>query len=185
MTLAGSTGQPRPRDATLAVLLVNDDPGTLFALRTVLSDLNAEIVTASSGEGALLRLLKQDFCVLLMDVKMAGIDGFETAHLVRSRPRSRDTPILFLTSHRASDVDRTRGLDVGTSDYVFLPVAPEVLKARVQVFIDSAQERPLQRRGDTGLPDACAEDAPAAQAADSSIDMPQKRTSCTSRSTTA
>jgi diguanylate cyclase (GGDEF)-like protein len=148
------------RHETLAVLLVNDDPGTLFALRTVLSDLNAEIVTATSGEGALLRLLKQDFCVILMDVKMAGIDGFETAHLVRSRPRSRDTPILFLTSHRASDLDRTRGLDIGASDYVFMPVAPELLKAKVQAFIDRADDRPQQRHGDPALPAPRAPDAP-------------------------
>ena len=121
-----------------AVLLVNDDPGTLFALRTVLGDIDAEIVTASSGEQALLRLLKQDFCVILMDVKMAGLDGFETARLVRSRPRSRDTPIVFLTSHRASDLDRSLGYEVGASDYVFMPVAPEVLKAKVQAFIDRA-----------------------------------------------
>jgi CheY-like chemotaxis protein len=121
-----------------AVLLVNDDPGTLFALRTVLGDLDAEIVTATSGEQALLRLLKQDFCVILMDVKMAGLDGFETARLVRSRPRSRATPIVLLTSHQASDLDRSHGYEVGASDYVFMPVAPEVLKAKVQAFIDGA-----------------------------------------------
>jgi diguanylate cyclase (GGDEF)-like protein len=150
MSATQAAAHASPREEALAVLLVNDDPGTLFALRTVLSDLSADIVTASSGEGALLRLLKQDFCVILLDVKMAGIDGFETAHLVRSRPRSRDTPIVFLTSHRASDLDRTRGLDVGASDYVFMPVAPELLKAKVQAFIDRAHERPLQRHGDTG-----------------------------------
>ena len=129
-----------------AILLVNDDPSALFALRTVLSDLEAEIVTAASGEQALLRLLKQDFCLILMDVKMAGLDGFETARLVRSRPRSRNTPIVFLTSHRATDLDRTRGYDVGASDYVFMPVAPEVLKAKVQVFIDGAKGGQHQQR---------------------------------------
>jgi len=122
-----------------AILLVNDDPGALFALRTVLGDLDTAIVTATSGEQALLRLLKQDFCVILMDVQMAGLDGFETARLVRQRPRSRDTPIVFLTSHRATDLDRTRGLELGASDYVFMPVAPEVLKAKVQAFIDGAR----------------------------------------------
>jgi diguanylate cyclase (GGDEF)-like protein/PAS domain S-box-containing protein len=133
-----TTASVTPQQDELAVLLVNDDPGALFALRTVLSDLDAEIVTASSGEQALLRLLRQDFCLILMDVKMAGLDGFETARLVRSRPRSRETPIVFLTSHRATDLDRTRGFEVGASDYVFMPVAPEVLKAKVQVFLDAA-----------------------------------------------
>jgi diguanylate cyclase (GGDEF)-like protein/PAS domain S-box-containing protein len=136
------------RQEELAILLVNDDPGALFALRTVLSDLDVDIVTANSGEQALMRLLKQDFCVILMDVKMAGLDGFETAHLVRSRPRSRETPIVFLTSHRATDLDRTRGFQVGASDYVFMPVAPEVLKAKVQAYIDSAKSRPLARQSD-------------------------------------
>src|SRR5881398_851016 len=120
------SGDGRARPQELAVLLVNDDPGALFALRTVLGDLDVDIVTASSGEQALLRLLKQDFCVILMDVKMGGLDGFETARLMRSRPRSRDTPIVFLTSHRATDLDRSRGFEVGASDYVFMPVAPEV-----------------------------------------------------------
>ncbi|QYG03092.1 bifunctional diguanylate cyclase/phosphodiesterase [Massilia sp. NP310] len=132
---------PAANQEAPAVLLVNDDPGALFALRSVLGDLDADLVTASSGEQALLRLLKQDFCVILMDVKMAGLDGFETARLVRARPRSRATPIVFLTSHRASDLDRSRGFEVGASDYVFMPVAPEVLKAKVQAFLDDAPER--------------------------------------------
>jgi diguanylate cyclase (GGDEF)-like protein/PAS domain S-box-containing protein len=130
------------------VLLVNDDPGALFALRAVLSDLDATIVTATSGEQALMRLLKQDFCVILMDVKMTGIDGFETARLVRSRPRSHDTPIIFLTSHRATDLDRSKGYELGAADYLFMPVAPEVIKAKVQVFIDNAQTQRLHRQTD-------------------------------------
>lgn len=132
---------PAANQAAPAILLVNDDPGALFALRSVLGDLDADLVTANSGEQALLRLLKQDFCLILMDVKMTGLDGFETARLVRARPRSRATPIVFLTSHRASDLDRSRGFEVGASDYVFMPVAPEVLKSKVQPFIDAAPER--------------------------------------------
>jgi diguanylate cyclase (GGDEF)-like protein/PAS domain S-box-containing protein len=132
----------------VAVLVVNDDPGALFALRAVLSDLEAAIVTAGSGEQALLRLLKQDFCLILMDVKMAGLDGFDTARLIRSRPRSRDIPIIFLTSHRATDLDRAKGYEIGASDYLFMPVAPEALKAKVQAYIDSAPARRLQRQAD-------------------------------------
>ena len=141
MTLSQPMLAPAARQAELAVLLVNDDPGALFALRTVLGDLDAAIVSAGSGEQALLRLLKQDFCVILMDVKMAGLDGFETARLVRARPRSRDTPIVFLTSHRASDLDRAHGFAAGASEYLFMPVAPEVLKAKVQAYIDRAGPR--------------------------------------------
>ncbi|WLI89553.1 EAL domain-containing protein [Massilia sp. R2A-15] len=167
-----------------AVLLVNDDPGALFALRAVLSDLDATIVTATSGEQALLRLLKQEFSLIIMDVKMAGLDGFETARLVRSRPRSRDTPIIFLTSHRATDIDRSKGFELGAADYLFMPVAPEVLKAKVQVFLDNAQTGRLHRQSDvarnslsdalerelghvTSLNDALRSDASARQHADS------------------
>ena len=141
MTLSQPILAPAAHAAGRAILVVNDDPGALFALRTVLGDLDADIVTAGSGDQALLRLLKQDFCVILMDVKMAGLDGFETARLVRSRPRSRATPIVFLTSHRASDLDRARGYEAGASDYLFMPVAPEVLKSKVQVYIDAARNR--------------------------------------------
>ena len=147
---------PAAQEAPRALLLVNDDPGALFALRTVLGDLDVDIVTAGSGEQALLRLLRQDFCVILMDVKMAGLDGFETAHLIRSRPRSRDTPIVFLTSSRASDLDRSRGFEVGASDYLFMPVAPALLKAKVQAFIDRAAQVPLQRHGDSWRPEPIA-----------------------------
>ncbi|HEU4373196.1 MAG TPA: EAL domain-containing protein [Telluria sp.] len=143
-----ATAPALPVQDQVCVLLVNDDPGALFALRAVLSDLDAEIVTASSGEQALMRLLKQDFCLILMDVKMAGIDGFETARLVRSRPRSHDTPIIFLTSHRATDIDRAKGYALGAADYLFMPVAPEVLKAKVQAFIDTAQTLQLHRQTD-------------------------------------
>jgi diguanylate cyclase (GGDEF)-like protein/PAS domain S-box-containing protein len=140
-----ATAPAVPAQEQASILLVNDDPGALFALRAVLSDLDAEIVTATSGEQALLRLLKQDFCVILMDVKMAGLDGFETARLVRSRPRSHDTPLIFLTSHRATDIDRARGYELGAADYLFMPVGPEVLKAKVQAFIDNAPRRPPPR----------------------------------------
>ncbi|TXF98017.1 putative bifunctional diguanylate cyclase/phosphodiesterase [Massilia arenae] len=141
MFIPQARAAPAANQAEPAILLVNDDPGALFALRSVLGDLDADLVTASSGEQALLRLLKQDFCVILMDVKMAGLDGFETARLVRARPRSRATPIVFQTSHRASDLDRSLGFEVGASDYVFMPTAPEVLKAKVQAFVDDAPER--------------------------------------------
>ncbi|MFB9241313.1 EAL domain-containing protein [Massilia antarctica] len=130
------------------VLLVNDDPATLFSLRTVLGDLDATVVTAASGQEALLLLLHQDFVVILLDVKMAGMDGFETARLIRGRARSRATPLVFLTSHRATDLDRTMGYNLGAADYLFMPVAPEVLKAKVRVFIDLERTRRRQMESD-------------------------------------
>ncbi len=123
----------------IKILLVNDDPGALFALHTVLNDLEASIETASSGEDALLRLLRADFALIILDVKMSGLDGFETARLIRQRPRSKSTPIIFLTSHRATDLDRSLGYELGAVDYLFMPVSPEVLKSKAQVFIDLAR----------------------------------------------
>jgi len=128
--------------ARASILLVNDDAGTLFALRAVLSDLDVQIVTAASGKQALMRLLNQDFTVVILDVKMDGMDGFETARLIRLRPRSHATPIIFLTSHRATDLDRSTGYALGAADYLFMPVVPEVLKAKVQAFIDARPSVP-------------------------------------------
>lgn len=130
----------------IRVLLVNDDPGSLFALHTILIDIGVPVETATSGEEALMLLLKQDFAVIVLDVKMTGIDGFETARLIRQRPRSKHTPIIFLTSHRATDLDRATGYELGAVDYLFMPVAPEVLKSKVQVFIDLAK-RNRQHKG--------------------------------------
>ncbi len=147
---AEATGAPacaEPVDPdSINILLVNDDPGCLFALRVVLSDLNATVISASSGEQALMRLLRDDFAVILLDVKMSGMDGFDTARLIRQRPRSRSTPIIFLTSHRATDRDRDTGFSLGAVDYLFMPVAPEVLKTKVQVLIDAE----LSRRARSG-----------------------------------
>ena len=157
--LAEGAGMAAGANAGASILLVNDDPGALFALRAVLSDLDADIVTATSGDEALLRMLRQDFSVIVLDVKMVGLDGFETARLSRRRPRSRETPIVFLTSHRATDLDRSKGYSVGAADYIFMPVAPEVLKAKMQGFLDAARhlvrqpEAALaQAGGDAGAP---------------------------------
>ncbi|KIF80629.1 two-component system response regulator [Noviherbaspirillum autotrophicum] len=135
----------------IRVLLVNDDPGSRFALHTILTDLDAAIETAASGEEALMLLLKKEFAVIILDVKMTGLDGFETARLIRQRPRTKYTPIIFLTSHRATDLDRATGYELGAVDYLFMPVAPEVLKSKVQVFIDLARTNQRRERSDADL----------------------------------
>src|SRR4051812_4228138 len=104
-----------------------------------------------SGEDALRRLLKQDFAVIILDVKMAGLDGFETARLIRKRPRSKFTPIIFLTSHRATDLDRATGYELGAIDYLFMPVPPDVLKSKIQVFVDLAEKNQRQKCSDSSL----------------------------------
>ena len=138
-------------DDEVRILLVNDDPSTLFGLHAVLSDLDVSIETAASGDEALMSLLRRDFVLIILDVKMAGIDGFDTARLIRLRPRSHATPIFFLTSHRVTDIDRATGYDLGAVDYVFMPVAPEVLKSKVAVFIELARTRKQQSQNTVEL----------------------------------
>lgn len=135
----------------IRILLVDDDAGARFALHTILNDLHVAIETASSGEEALARLLKHDFAVIVMDVKMPGLDGFETAQLIRQRPRSKFTPIIFLTAHRATDIDRATGYALGAVDYLFMPVKPDVLKSKVQAFIDLARQTPQPDHKDVRL----------------------------------
>jgi hypothetical protein len=118
------------------ILLVDDRPDKLKALGVALSDLNENIVTASSGLEALRLLLKQDFAVILLVVSMPDIDGFETAKLIRQRKRSEHTPIIFVTSINTTETHVTRGYSLGAVDYIFSPVESEVLRTKVAVFID-------------------------------------------------
>ena len=121
----------RPRTR---VLVVDDDPRNLLALSEVLEDL-AHVVQASSGEEALRFLLRDEFAVIILDVLMPGLDGYETAKLVRSRKRSRDTPIIFLTAINKEDAHLLRGYDSGAVDYVFKPFEPMILRSKVRVFV--------------------------------------------------
>ncbi len=123
------------------VLLVNDDPRSLFALQTILSDVDASIMTATSDESALQMLLKQDIAVIILDVKMSDLNGYETARIIRQRPYSKASPIIFLTAHRPTDLNRAHGYELGTVDYLFMPVAPEALKAKVQMYLELHEER--------------------------------------------
>lgn len=139
------------QDDTTRLLLVNDNPRELFALHTILSDLEATTLTARSGREALALLLQQDFGLIILDVKMPGMDGFETAGLIRQRPSSKHTPIIFLTSHRATDLDRARGYELGAVDYLFMPVAPEALKSKVKAFIELDKNHRYMRQQDVEL----------------------------------
>ena len=122
------------------VLLVDDDPKNLFALRELLGSLKQNLLSASSGEEALRVALKNDLAVILLDVRMPGMDGFETARMLRGRERSRLTPIVFLTA-AAEEMDSVfRGYEVGAVDYLIKPIIPEVLKSKVSVFVELARK---------------------------------------------
>jgi signal transduction histidine kinase len=118
------------------ILLVDDEPKSLYALQQLLSTLKQNLMIAQSGEEALRLALKNDFAVILLDVRMPGIDGFETARLIRSRERSRLTPIIFLTAAADEMASMFRGYEVGAVDYLMKPVVPEVLKSKVAVFVE-------------------------------------------------
>ncbi len=131
-----------------AVLVVDDNVAQRAALRAVLEDLDVTVVEAESGRDALRCLLRQTVAVILLDVNMPGLDGFETAALIRQRPRSEHTPIIFVTAHE-DDTYAVRGYSMGAVDYILSPVQPSVLRAKVAVFIDlyrNAEEIRAQRR---------------------------------------
>ncbi len=118
------------------ILVVDDEPKSLFALQELLSQLGENLMIAQSGEEALRLALKNDFAVMLLDVRMPGIDGFETARLIRSRERSKSTPIIFLTAAADEMTSMFRGYEVGAVDYLMKPVVPEILKSKVAVFVE-------------------------------------------------
>ncbi|MBD3884497.1 response regulator [Phormidium tenue FACHB-886] len=125
--------QPEPK---VNVLLVDDHPENLLALEAILEGLGQNLVKARSGEQALKRLLDQDFAVILLDVKMPGMDGFETAALIRQRQRSRYTPIIFLTAFSDNDDLISKGYALGAVDYLLKPIDPVILTSKVLVFVD-------------------------------------------------
>lgn len=118
------------------ILLVDDRPENLLALEAVLETLGQNLVRAASGQEALKCLLGQDFAVILLDVQMPGMDGIETARLIRGRDRSRHTPIIFLTAHNHTEAAVLKGYSVGAVDFLFKPLVPEVLRSKVAAFVD-------------------------------------------------
>jgi PAS domain S-box-containing protein len=127
------------------VLLVDDSPENLVSLEAALEGLGQELVLAQSGTEALRHLLDDDFAAIILDVKMPDMDGFQTAELIRSRKRSRHTPILFLTGYK-SDEHLFRGYDLGAVDFLFKPVVPEILRSKVSVFVELSRNAALLRR---------------------------------------
>ncbi|MEG4284118.1 response regulator [Microcoleus sp. A006_D1] len=122
------------------VLLVDDRPENLVALEAILNSPYYHLVQANSGAEALRCLLNEDFAVILLDVQMPGMDGFETATLIRSRDRSRSTPIIFITAFSSNDTHVFKGYSLGAVDYLFKPLEPEILTSKVGVFVELFQK---------------------------------------------
>ncbi|MFY9551329.1 MAG: response regulator [Thermoanaerobaculia bacterium] len=126
---------PAAAEDRVNLLAVDDNPAKLLTLSALLADLGQNVLTASSGRQALRLLLQQEFAVVLLDVHMPGMDGFETAALIRQRKSSEHTPIIFVTSY-PDDTHAARGYELGAVDYILAPVDPEVLKTKVMVFVE-------------------------------------------------
>jgi hypothetical protein len=144
--LAGDGLPMSQRDDRAAILMVDDRPDNLLALEAILKPLDLRLVRASSGEEALKHLLNEDFAVILLDVQMPGMDGFETATHVKSRDRTRHIPIIFLTAISREVHHQLRGYDAGAVDYMAKPFEPSVLRAKVAVFVDLWEKTRLLER---------------------------------------
>src|SRR5215831_15404698 len=130
-----SMAQESIAERRMKILLVDDTPENLVSLEAALSGLDGDLVLAHSGKEALRHLLHDDFAAILLDVRMPEMDGFETAEMIRSRPRSNQIPILFLTGYR-NEEHLFRGYDLGAVDFLFKPIVPEVLRSKVAVFVE-------------------------------------------------
>ena len=128
------------------ILLVDDQPAKLLAYEVILKELGENLVKASSGREALEYLLKNDVAIILVDVCMPELDGFELAAMIREHPRFQKTAMIFISAIQVSDIDRLRGYEMGAVDYVPVPVVPEVLRAKIKVFAELYRKtRELER----------------------------------------
>lgn len=118
------------------LLLVDDRPENLIALGAILEPLDAELILAHSGEDALRQVLRHDFALVLMDAQMPGLDGFEAAAMIRERERTRNVPIIFVTAYSTDSAHVYRGYQAGAVDYISKPYNPDILRMKVQVFVD-------------------------------------------------
>src|SRR6266851_10381254 len=123
-------------DDRVNILLVDDQPAKLLSYEVILRDLGENLVKAASARDALEQLLKKDIAVVLIDVCMPELDGFQLAAMIREHPRFQQTAIIFISAIHLTDVDRVRGYEMGAVDYVPVPVIPEVLRAKVRIFAE-------------------------------------------------
>ncbi len=119
-----------------SILVVDDNPAKRLAVASVLDNLDHDVVSVASGRDALRALLDHEYAVILLDVKMPTMDGFGTAELIRSREQSKFTPIIFVTAYSSAETDMLRGYSLGAADFIFTPIIPEILRAKVSVFVD-------------------------------------------------
>lgn len=132
---------PAVNERSTAVLLVDDQPARLLAYETILAGLGLMLVHARSGVQALEQLLRQEFALVLLDVSMPGLDGFETAQLIHQHPRFNSIPLIFVTSAHSSELDRLHGYELGAVDCVHVPIVPQILRSKVSVLVELYRKR--------------------------------------------
>jgi len=138
----------------VSILLVDDQPQRLIAYRAILADLGLDLVCAHSGREALELLMDREFAVVLLDVSMPDMDGFEAARLIHEHPRFERTPIIFVTGVHLDDLDRLKGYSLGAVDYVSVPIVPEILRSKVSVLVELYCKRKELQRANARLSEA-------------------------------
>src|SRR5260221_11714714 len=145
---------PVSESAPVNILVVDDRPENALAIKAILSFPAYNVITATSGSEALRRVLKHDFAVILMDVLMPSMDGFETARLIFRREASRHIPIIFLTAVGTDVTSLYKGYSVGAVDYLIKPIEPDIVRAKVAVFVDLFRKTQQIRRQEEKLREA-------------------------------
>ena len=135
-TVVAAAFQPPFQEPQVNILLVDDRPDKMLAVESIIAELGQNVIKARSGKEALRCLLQQDVSVILLDVNMPGLDGFETAALIRQRKKSEHTPIIFLTAVSDTETHVSRGYSLGAVDYILTPILPDVLRTKVSVFVE-------------------------------------------------
>ena len=136
------------------ILLVDDQPARLLSYESILEQLGHNLVTAHSGTEALQRLMADEYAVVLLDVNMPGMDGFEVASMIHEHPRFEKTPIIFVTGVHLDDLDRLKGYSLGAVDYVSVPIVPEILRSKVSVLVELYCKRKELQRANEDLASA-------------------------------
>ncbi len=149
MSLGRGGEQSDASSAPADILVVDDDERNLAAIEVALGELGRHLVKARSGPEALRQLLERDFALILLDIQMPGMDGFETAQLIRQRERSQHVPIIFVTAYSREDREIIHGYNLGAVDFLFKPIVPEVLRAKASVFVELQERtREVRRQGE-------------------------------------
>src|SRR6201994_5198715 len=151
------------------ILLVDDQPAKLLAYEVILKELGENLIVAASGREALEILLKNEIAIILVDVCMPELDGFELAAMIREHPRFQKTAMIFISAIQVSDIDRLRGYEMGAVDYVPVPVVPEVLRAKVRVFCELYRKTKLLERLNSELETRVAERTAALEASNARL----------------